>query len=155
MIWNGSPGSARKIATARVATMTLPPPTAISRSAAHSRAACVALRTEAKVEILLDAVIHAGIAVAEDSFDAPDDVGAPVDGSGADHEGPLRARPFHRLKQVLLDDLPAAVIAATRSPPRETYFHSLDRPYALVAARRSLQVHLREATGKVQAGAIG
>ena len=47
MIWNGSPGSAMKIATARVATMTLPPPTAISRSAAASVAASLAALTEA------------------------------------------------------------------------------------------------------------
>ncbi len=36
-----------KIATARVATMTLPPPTAISRSAAALVAAWVAARTDA------------------------------------------------------------------------------------------------------------
>ena len=47
MMSNGSPGSAMKIATARVATMTLPPPTAISASAAASLAACLAAHAEA------------------------------------------------------------------------------------------------------------
>ena len=47
MISKGSPGSARKMATARVATMTLPPPTAIRRSAPAADAASFAARTEA------------------------------------------------------------------------------------------------------------
>ncbi len=47
MISNGSPGSAMKIATTRVATMTLPPPAAISRSAPACVAACFAAHTEA------------------------------------------------------------------------------------------------------------
>ena len=109
MIWNGSSGSAMKIATARVATMTLPPPTAISRSAPPSLAACGGGAHRGIGRILLDAVKDAGIAVAEGRFDAPDGVGAPVDGWRADHEGALCARSVDGLLQALLDHPPAAV----------------------------------------------
>ena len=47
MIANGSPGSAMKIATARTATMTDPPPTAIKKSAPTASAASLAATTDA------------------------------------------------------------------------------------------------------------
>ena len=60
-----------------------------------------------EVELALPAVLS----VAERLCDTPDDIGASIDGTRADHKCPLCVRPIHGLRQALLDDLPAAMEA--------------------------------------------